>query len=107
MTSSPSSTREADAVTAPEPTRMFAEAAEASTVVRRQFAANQVAVSALAAELRATPPRGVLTCARGSSDHAATFGKYLIETRLGVLTTSAAPSISSVYGASANLGGML
>ena len=31
-------------------------------------------------------PRAVVTCARGSSDHAATFAKYLMETRLGVLT---------------------
>ena len=27
------------------------------------------------------PPRAVVTCARGSSDHAATFAQYLIETR--------------------------
>ncbi|HYB65160.1 MAG TPA: SIS domain-containing protein, partial [Steroidobacteraceae bacterium] len=32
-----------------------------------------------------------------SSDHAATFARYLIETRLGLLTASAAPSVSSVY----------
>jgi glucosamine--fructose-6-phosphate aminotransferase (isomerizing) len=88
-------------------TQMFREAAEAPDAVRRQLAANADAVSSLAAQLRAAPPRGVLTCARGSSDHAATFGKYLIETRLGVLTTSAAPSISSIYGAAPDLEGML
>ncbi|MBC8022152.1 MAG: SIS domain-containing protein, partial [Burkholderiales bacterium] len=49
------------------------------------------------------PPRAVVTCARGSSDHAATFAKYLFETRLGVLTASAAPSVSSVYGARQDL----
>lgn len=94
-------------MTSPETTKMFHEAGEAASVVRRQLGANQTAMTALAADLRAYAPRGVLTCARGSSDHAATFGKYLIETRLGVLTTSAAPSISSVYGASANLADML
>jgi glucosamine--fructose-6-phosphate aminotransferase (isomerizing) len=47
----------------------------------------------------------VVTCARGSSDHAATFAKYLIETRLGILTSSAAPSVSSVYAAKADLRG--
>jgi glutamine---fructose-6-phosphate transaminase (isomerizing) len=103
MISSPNSTHEVDAVN----TKMFHEAGEAAAVVRRQLAGNQTALSALAGQLRADPPRGVLTCARGSSDHAATFGKYLIETRLGVLTTSAAPSISSVYGAAADLTGML
>jgi glutamine---fructose-6-phosphate transaminase (isomerizing) len=94
-------------MTAPEATRMFAEAAQAAAVVRRQLAANDAALAALGAALRQNPPRGVLTCARGSSDHAATFAKYLIETRLGVLTTSAAPSIASVYGASADLEDML
>jgi glucosamine--fructose-6-phosphate aminotransferase (isomerizing) len=40
----------------------------------------------------------VVTCARGSSDHAATYARYLIETHAHVLTSSASPSISSVYG---------
>ena len=42
-------------------------------------------------------------CARGSSDHAATYAKYLFETRAGVLVASAAPSIASVYGARQDL----
>ena len=91
----------------PESTRMFAEAAEAADVVARQHAANMDAVRRLGARLRTNPPSGVITCARGSSDHAATFAKYLIETRAGVLTTSAAPSIASVYGAATGASGML
>jgi glucosamine--fructose-6-phosphate aminotransferase (isomerizing) len=55
--------------------------------------------------LRRHRPYAVVTCARGSSDHAATFAKYLIETRLGILTSSAAPSVSSVYAAKADLRG--
>jgi glucosamine--fructose-6-phosphate aminotransferase (isomerizing) len=57
--------------------------------------------------LRRLAPRAVVTCARGSSDHAATYAKYLIETRAGVLTASAAPSVSSVYGVSQDLRGCL
>lgn len=91
----------------PEATRMFAEAREAADVVAGQIAQNAPAVTALGATLRAQPPRGVLTCARGSSDHAATFAKYLIETRLGLLTTSAAPSVTSVYGAAQAMSGIL
>jgi glutamine---fructose-6-phosphate transaminase (isomerizing) len=49
----------------------------------------------------------VITCARGSSDHAATYAKYLFETRARVLTVSAAPSIASVYGIEQELGGTL
>jgi glucosamine--fructose-6-phosphate aminotransferase (isomerizing) len=91
----------------PQSTRMFQEAADAANAVERQLAANAEAAAVLAAELRAGHPRGVLTCARGSSDHAATFAKYLIETRLGVLTTSAAPSISSVYRTATDFSQML
>ncbi|MGK6320476.1 SIS domain-containing protein [Sphingomonas sp. DT-204] len=90
-----------------QPTRMFAEAAESADTVARQLAANAEAVAALAETLRAERPRGVVTFARGSSDHAATFAKYLIETRLGLVTTSAAPSVASVYGAAPDYSGML
>ena len=82
---------------------MFQEAAQAGTVVRAQLEANAVSVARLAKRLREAPPRMVVTCARGSSDHAATFAKYLFETRLGVITASAAPSVSSVYGAKQDL----
>jgi glucosamine--fructose-6-phosphate aminotransferase (isomerizing) len=78
---------------------MAEEAAEAPRAVRDLLARNAEAVARLAADLRARPPRTVLTLARGSSDHAATYAKYLIETRLGVITASAAPSVSSVYAA--------
>lgn len=92
---------------APENTRMFQEAAEAPQVVARLLAANQDAAKALGAELRAQPPRAVVTCARGSSDHAATYAKYLIETATGVVTSSAALSVSSVYAAEPKLDGVL
>ncbi|UAL11148.1 SIS domain-containing protein [Caulobacter segnis] len=91
----------------PESTRMFLEAGEASSVAAALLAANAERVAALAARLRETPPRVVVTCARGSSDHAATFARYLIETRAGVLTSSAGLSVSSVYDASPNLEGAL
>jgi glutamine---fructose-6-phosphate transaminase (isomerizing) len=38
-----------------------------------------------------------VTCARGSSAHAATFGKHLIERHLGIVCAPAAPNIASVY----------
>lgn len=80
--------------------RMAEEAAEAPRAVADLLARNAEAVAGLAARLRAAPPRTVLTCARGSSDHAATYAKYLIETRLGLITASAAPSVASVYAGS-------
>jgi len=78
-------------------TRMHIEAGQAAQVVRDQLFSNAQEMERLGERLRLLAPRAVVTCARGSSDHAATFAKYLIETRLGVLTSSAAPSVSSVY----------
>jgi len=80
-----------------EATAMFREAATAAAALRAQARLNGAVLAALGQVLRSRPPRAVVTCARGSSDHAATYAKYLIETRTGVLTASAAPSVSSVY----------
>lgn len=93
--------------TTPDATRMFREAAEAPAVVDRLLKANRPSVERLAESLRQRPPRAVVTLGRGSSDHAATYAKYLIETRLGVLTASGAPSISSIYEARQELGDVL
>jgi glucosamine--fructose-6-phosphate aminotransferase (isomerizing) len=82
---------------------MALEALEAPAAVARALDLNRAIVRDLGAVLRARKPRAVVTCARGSSDHAATFAKYLIETRTGVLTSSAAPSVSSVYETPAQL----
>ena len=87
----------------PARTRMFQEAAEAGAVVRAQIERNGSRARELGARLAAARPRAVVTAARGSSDHAATYAKYLFETRAGVLVASAAPSIASVYGARQDL----
>ena len=80
-------------------TLMYREAHEAADVVARQFAANEAVVSELAQALRAQPPRFIVTCARGSSDHAAAYAKYVFETQMGIVTASASPSVTSVYAA--------
>ena len=53
--------------------------------------------------LRIKRPAFVATCARGSSDHAATYGKYLIERSLGLPVASLGPSLASVYGGELDL----
>ncbi len=82
----------------PMQTSMFQEAAAAAEVVARQRSANASLMSRVGAQLRAVTAPMIFTCARGSSDHAATFAKYLFETRLRIATVSQAPSISSIYG---------
>jgi glucosamine--fructose-6-phosphate aminotransferase (isomerizing) len=88
-------------------TLMFAEAQESASAIARQYERNHDTVVALADALRRQPPRFVVTCARGSSDHAATYAKYLFETQLGFVTASASPSVGSVYAASQQLEGAL
>ncbi|GAA0717465.1 SIS domain-containing protein [Dokdonella soli] len=92
---------------APELTRMYQEIRESAPAIARQLEANRTCIGELAAALRRDPPRLVATGARGSSDNAATFAKYLFETRLGVTTTSAAPSVQSIYAAAQDLRGAL
>jgi len=86
---------------------MYQEAVQAPLAVNTQLAQNASQLRELGARLRAEPPRAVVTCARGSSDHAATYARYLIEAHTHVLTSSAAPSVSSVYEAQSDLQGTL
>lgn len=86
---------------------MFSEAAEAADVVARQAAANAPLLADLGGRLRASPPHTILTCARGSSDHAATYLKHVVETRVGVPVASASPSIASIYGGAVAMDNML
>lgn len=80
-----------------EDTAMHREAGEGAASVARFLSRNAATLKALGESLRADPPALVVTCARGSSDHAATYGKYLVETLCGVPVASAAPSVASVY----------
>lgn len=89
-------------------TVIYAEAAEAPLVVERQLVGLKAQMSMLGKRLCEMNPPVVITCARGSSDHAATFAKYLIETHARTPVASHAPSVSSVYSTSwRKLGGVL
>jgi glucosamine--fructose-6-phosphate aminotransferase (isomerizing) len=85
---------------------MFREAAEAADAVARQEH-GRADLKRIGAMLRERPPPVVITCARGSSDHAATFAKYAIETRAGVPVASAAPSVASLYASRLHADGAL
>jgi glucosamine--fructose-6-phosphate aminotransferase (isomerizing) len=75
------------------------EAQEAPMVVERLLRENEPEVRSLAQFLRRKAPALVLTAARGSSDHAALFAKYLLEARLLWPVLSLAPSVLTLYGA--------
>ncbi|AYD03238.1 SIS domain-containing protein [Neorhizobium sp. NCHU2750] len=55
--------------------------------------------------LRAADPAFLVTIARGSSDHAATFIKYAVELTAGRPVASLGPSLASIYGAKMKLAG--
>jgi len=76
---------------------MFHEIHATPEIVALQEKALAQPLTHLVAHLRRQPPNCVVTCARGSSAHAATLGKHLIERYLGVPVAAAAPNIASVY----------
>jgi glucosamine--fructose-6-phosphate aminotransferase (isomerizing) len=86
---------------------MRSEALEAPQVVARMLAANAGRCADLALRLRAAPPPFAVTCARGSSDNAGTYAKYLLEIHQGLVTASVGPSISSVFGGTPRMQGAL
>src|SRR5215212_10449380 len=86
---------------------MEAEFREASVVVQRQAQALRAPVAELLARIKLKPPDFVVTCARGSSAHAATFGKHLIERHLGIPVGAFAPNIATIYGQRLRLKGQL
>lgn len=80
-------------------TAMAAEIAEAPAVVERVVGDTDGAIAAAARAIQARSPRWVTLVGRGTSDHAATFGRYLIETMLGWPCGLAAASVTTVYDA--------
>nr|WP_245806214.1 SIS domain-containing protein [Cryptosporangium aurantiacum] len=61
------------------------------------------AIAEVTEVVRARAPRFVLLAARGTSDHAALYAKYLIETRLGLPAGLASPSTMTLYGSRPDL----
>src|SRR5512146_305956 len=74
------------------------EILEQPDAARRQLASSQPAIEALASRLRAEGVESVVIAARGSSDHAAIYGQYVLGVRNRLTVGLAAPSIVSLYG---------
>lgn len=78
---------------------MRAEALEAPDAVARFLDRNALAIKDLGRKLQIINPPVVITSARGSSDNAAGYFKYLAEIAMGVPCASVGASVASVYGA--------
>lgn len=86
---------------------MAMELRDAPAAVQRQAHEIAAPLAELVARLMRRPPDVVVTCARGSSAHAATFAKHVIELYLGVPVASAAPNVATVYNRPLRLEGQL
>ena len=78
-------------------TLMEQEARQSPQIITEQLQKNHKILSELSERIKKTNPEFAVTIARGSSDHASTFAKYLIESKLGLVTSSAAPSVLTLY----------
>ncbi len=76
---------------------MAREVAEIPEAAARFLSQSRPALQSAAAAMRATDPRLIVTVARGSSDHAATYLKYAAELVAGIPVASVGPSVASVY----------
>jgi glucosamine--fructose-6-phosphate aminotransferase (isomerizing) len=87
--------------------RMRQEIAEQPAAVADTVRALADPCAALASAVRARSVDRVVLIARGSSDHAAIYGRYLLEGRCGIVTALAAPSLYTTYAAPVDLHGAL
>jgi glucosamine--fructose-6-phosphate aminotransferase (isomerizing) len=83
--------------------RLVEEIHEQPKVVARLLDRQAATVEALATSMRERQPGTVVLVARGSSDNAAVYGKYLFEICNRRLTALAAPSTLTLYGSGPRL----
>ncbi|WP_135450507.1 MULTISPECIES: SIS domain-containing protein [Tabrizicola] len=76
---------------------MAREVAEIPEAARRFLALATASIAQAAEAMRRADPDVIVTVARGSSDHAATYVKYAVELLAGVPVASVGPSVASIY----------
>lgn len=86
-------------------THMRQEINEIPEATARLLDRSAAQIAAAGKALRDKDPAFLITIARGSSDHAATFIKYAAELTAGRPVASLGPSLASIYGASLRLDG--
>jgi glucosamine--fructose-6-phosphate aminotransferase (isomerizing) len=82
---------------------MAAEIKEQPQILERIVREGWPQIAAVAHAVRARKPRFVLFVARGTSDHAALYAKYLVETQLALPAGLVSPSTMTVYDAHPDL----
>lgn len=83
---------------------MLQEIAEQPAVLERTIRAEAEKARRLGAFLRGRDIDLIVIVARGSSDNASLFGRYLLEVTTGIPVSLSAPSVFTLYNAKLNLG---
>ena len=87
--------------------KMLEEIREQPAALERTLKSELNAIEQLRDVLQKKRPRLIVLAARGTSDNAAQFGRYLLEIITGIPVALAAPSIFTLYQAAVNLDGAL
>jgi glutamine---fructose-6-phosphate transaminase (isomerizing) len=90
-------------VSSPELDRLLAEIGEQPSVIARLLTDQAAAVQSAARTIQQRDPSAIVLVARGSSDNAAVYGRYLLEVCNRRLTSLAAPSGLTLYGSGPRL----
>src|SRR5271170_1657421 len=83
--------------------KMLDEIREQPAALERTLRGGWKAAARLQRAVAAKRPKLILLAARGTSDNAAQFGRYLLEITTGIPVSLAAPSILTLYGATVDL----
>lgn len=86
---------------------MAAEIAEQPLALRRLLTEGRAEIADVRRHIEDHDPRFVIFAARGTSDHAALYAKYLVEIKLGRPAGLASPSALTVYGSRPDLSDVL
>jgi glucosamine--fructose-6-phosphate aminotransferase (isomerizing) len=86
---------------------MHAEIHEQPDWIERALESEREGAGSLAAAIRENDIRFVVIAARGTSDNAANYAKYLFEIMAGIPVSLAAPSVYTLYDAKLRLGNTL
>ena len=82
---------------------MLQEIAEQPAALAKTIAEEYQKIGSLAQTLKKRDIDLIVLVARGSSDNAALFGRYLLEITTGIPVSLSAPSVYTMYGASLKL----
>ena len=86
---------------------LYEEILEQPAALTRALTGGRGPIAALVAEIKRRDIRFVVLAARGTSDNAATYAKYLLQIVCGVPVALAAPSVHTLYEADVNYSGAL